>query len=64
MASPESLDIIVEVMEENDVHPRDIPSDDAININNGHDLERIKSSKRYFLVKELADDWFQGLSKG
>ena len=57
MASPESLDIIVEVMEENDVHPRDIPSDDAININNGHDLERIKSSKRYFLVKGFA--WFK-----
>jgi len=38
------------------VHPSDIPSDDAINIDDDHDLERIKSSKRYFLVKGFA--WF------
>ena len=53
MASPESLNIVVEVMEENDVHPRDKPSDDAINIDDDHDLTFIKSSKRYFLQHTL-----------
>ena len=54
MASLDTLDIIVEVMEENDVHPGDIPSDDAINIDDNHDLETIRSSERYFLAKGFA----------
>jgi len=59
MASSDPRDIIVEVMEEKDVDPSDIPRDDTINIDNDHDLEssRIKSSKRYFLVKGFA--WFK-----
>jgi len=57
MASSDTRDIIVEVMEENDVHPSDIPDDNAINIEDDHDLKRIKSSRRYFLVKGFA--WFK-----